>query len=79
MYIGVLLACTYVCVPHVCGAHGGQRRMSDPLGRELQTVDSCHVSAVQPSTVAVQKDNKVALLPNNSTSRYRSKGAGSGP
>lgn len=42
--MGISPACMYVrpCVP---GAHGGQKKASDPLGLESQTVVSCPVDA----------------------------------
>ena len=35
----------YVCSPHACSAHGGQKRISDPLKLELQMFENCHVGA----------------------------------
>lgn len=58
MYIGVLLACTYVCAPHVCGAHGGQRRMSDPLGREL----SCECCPTQYCGCSERQQSRLTIL-----------------
>jgi hypothetical protein len=31
-------ACMHVCVPHVCSAHGDQKRASGPIKLELQIV-----------------------------------------
>jgi hypothetical protein len=33
----------YVCVPHVCSGHGGDKRVSGALKLELQTVMSCNL------------------------------------
>ena len=41
MCIGVLLAC--MSVYYVSGAHGGQKRVLNPLGLESQIVVNCHV------------------------------------
>jgi hypothetical protein len=35
----------YVCAPHVCSAHGNQKKVSDSLELELQTVVNLHVGA----------------------------------
>lgn len=35
----------YMSVPHVCTAHGGQKKTSDPVELELQMVLSYHVGA----------------------------------
>jgi hypothetical protein len=41
----VWVFCLHICLCTVCvpGAHGSQRRVSDPLELELQFVVSCHV------------------------------------
>ena len=44
-----------MCAPCVLGAHGGQRRASDPLELELQMVLGCHVGA----------GNRAVSAPNN--------------
>ena len=43
MDVGVLLAC--MSIIYVSGAHEDQKRASDPLELELQTVVSHHVGA----------------------------------
>lgn len=39
-YVCGCFVCTYVCKPHTCSDHGGQKIMSDSLGLELQTVST---------------------------------------
>lgn len=54
MYISVFLAC--ICVPHVYGIHGGQKRALDPLDPlelELQMVMSLHIGPrIEPRSSA---------------------------
>lgn len=40
------LACRYVCLPHSCISHGGQKRAINPLELELWTSMSFYVDAV---------------------------------
>ena len=35
LFMCINVSCMYACVPHVPGAHGGQKRTSDLLGLEL--------------------------------------------
>ena len=51
----------YVCVPCACLMSESQKRMSDPLGLELQVVVSYHVDAGSWSQVLC-KSNKCSLL-----------------
>lgn len=43
--LGVLSAYISVSVPHVCGAHGEQKSVLDPLKLEFQMILSSHVGA----------------------------------
>jgi hypothetical protein len=40
-----LSACLHVYTPHVSSAHIGQKKASDPLKLDLQTVVSCQVGS----------------------------------
>lgn len=41
MYVYGCFACVYICVLCVCSAHGGRKRVSEPLELELQVFVSC--------------------------------------
>lgn len=41
----ICFVCMHVCGPHVCSAHGGQKRVLDPLGLKLQMAVSHYVGA----------------------------------
>lgn len=49
------MSITYVCSPHVCGIHGSQKRVMDPLRLELQTVMRCHVGAENGTWILEQQ------------------------
>lgn len=42
-YVYECFVCLYVCTPHGCSAHGGQKKVTDHL--ELQMVVNHHVGA----------------------------------
>lgn len=47
----------YAGAPHVCSAHGGEKRALDPLEQELQLVVSYHVGAgVQKEPVSSARE-----------------------
>lgn len=56
-----------VCMYHVCaGACGVQKRVSDPLGLEVQKVVSCHVGVGTPTLVLLERAsalNQLSLTP----------------
>ena len=47
-------SCICVCVPHTHSVQECQKKMSDPLELELQTVVSCHVGAGNQTLVLLQ-------------------------
>ena len=51
----------HVCVLHACSVHGGQKRVSDPLELESQTVVSCQVGAGHQTQVFLDFSAKTCL------------------
>ena len=52
----------YICVPWVSSSHGGQKRASDPLKLELQTIVSYHMGAGNQTCVLCKSSQCSSLL-----------------